>query len=361
MRSITPRELVSRRMQSLLLSAATTDSPVQVARWFGAMQAQDIGSGKWSLGVRIRESTQSDIDRAFQDATILRTWPMRGTIHVIPSADARWMLATTGVRALAGAESRRQFLGLDEATVNRAAEFLDGALSGRGPVTRSVALSMLTDAGIDVSGQRGYHVIWYASQLGVLCLGPQEGSEQTVVRLADWAPDQVQRDTADAMRELALRFVRSHGPVTHQDLARWAGVGAREARAAIVANDDAVEPVEADGTSMWQLRGADAGPVPDVVVLPGFDEFILGYKDRSAVLPDAHRQRIVPGNNGVFRATVVVDGQVAGTWRRTRRANADLIDIDVFETMPRRVRDRVTESFTPYSYYLGRPLTFRFS
>ena len=214
---------------------------------------------------------------------------------------------------------------------------------------------------MDVSGQRGYHVIWYASQIGVTCLGPADGNEQTLVRLDEWAPDPVTRDEADGMRELALRFVQSHGPVTHQDFARWASVGAGVAKTAITANDGLVSPVSVDGRPMWVSGAVDPQPVPDALALPGFDEFILGYKDRSPVLPDEFKTRICPGNNGVFRPTLVVGGQVVGTWRRTRRAKVDVIDVEAFEPLSRRVTRAAEAALQRYSEYLQQEVDVRFA
>lgn len=361
MTSLSADDLVRLRMANLLLSTSQSRTPGEVVQWLGAMQAQEINSGKWSLGVRIPGATESDVDEALRRGEVLRTWPMRGTIHLVPPRDARWMLATTGQRALTGLQARWDYLGLDEATVTRCADTLDRALAHGNPVPRTAVLELLTESGEDVTGQRAYHLLWYASQIGVTCLGPNEGKEQTFVRLADWAPEQVERDHDDALRELAWRFVRSHGPITAADFARWAGIGVTAAKKALAANDDAVTQVTVETTSMWVASAGPASdsPPPAAIALPGFDEFILGYRDRSPVLPEQFKQRIVPGNNGVFRATIVLDGQVAGTWRRTARAKADTIDVELFEPLPRRRQGLVEAAFEPYSRFLGKTLQVR--
>ncbi len=356
-------DLGRRRLGNLLLGEhpfTDRDSgPEQVTRWLGALQAQELGSGLWSLGARLPGSTITSISEAVAEGTILRTWPMRGTIHFVPAQDARWMLASTGVLALRGVRARWDYLGINENTVQQGAEVLRQALVGGRRLTRSQANEVLRDAGLNSEGQRGYHMVWYASQIGVTCIGPNEGKEQTVVLLDEWAPDQVDRDSDDALRELALRFVRSHGPVTAADFARWTGLGVRAAKVAIVANDEAVTPLDLDGTTYWTAR-EERPPVAGVVLLPGFDEFMLGYKDRSAMLSDEHKQRIVPGNNGVFRATVVIDGEVVATWKRTARASTDVVVVDEFVPLPARRRGAIETAFERYSAYLERPLTVRF-
>lgn len=353
---MTSAQAARARLGNLLLGTHDHDDVASVAEWLGALQAQDLHSGLWSFGARLPGSTRASVEQAVAEGTVLRTWPMRGTIHFVPAADASWMLATTGRLALKGVQRRWEYLGLDEKTATRAAEVLQTALTNGRRLTRSAALAALTESGIDVSGQRGYHLIWYASQVGVTCLGPNEGNEQTIVRLADWSPHPVERDPDDALRELALRFVRSHGPVTAADFARWTGLGVRAARQAIFANDDAVAEVEVSGTPMWQGR-EPLEPYRGARVLPGFDEFILGYKDRTAMVAEEVQERLAPGGNGVFRATIVYDGQVLGTWRRTPRRAADVITVEPFAPVSTRTRKALAHEFEQYGRFLDRAVS----
>ncbi|MEI2718328.1 MAG: winged helix DNA-binding domain-containing protein [Candidatus Nanopelagicales bacterium] len=357
-----PAQVARVRLGNLLLGTHPHTDATAVTEWLGALQAQDLSSCEWSLGARLPGSTRSDVDRAITEGRVLRTWPMRGTLHLVPAVDAGWMLASTGRLALNGVKRRWQNLGLDEQTANRAAEILQAALAGGHRLTRSEALQTLTDSGIDTSGQRGYHFIWFASQIGVTCLGPNVGREQTIVLLADWAPHQVTRDPDDALRELALRFVRSHGPVSTADFARWTGLGVRAARRAITANDDAVTTVattDGSGEPQWQGR-EPLEPFSGALVLPGFDEFILGYKDRSAMVDPQFQNRLVPGGNGVFRATIVVDGQVRGTWRRTRRRSAEVIEVESFAPLSVPARKALNAAFAGYGRFLDRAVTVNY-
>ncbi|HEY5961278.1 MAG TPA: crosslink repair DNA glycosylase YcaQ family protein, partial [Polyangiaceae bacterium] len=177
-KDITKASLAQLRMQSLLLGQKRLKTVKEVAAWFGAMQSQDLASGKWSFGVRLPTSVEADIDRAIERAQVLRTWPMRGTIHFVPAEDAVWMLRTTGKKALNKAAARRAYLGLDEATVRRAAELLGKVLVGGKRLTRDQAAAYWTSKGIACEGQRTYHMLWYASQIGITCIGPNIGKEQ---------------------------------------------------------------------------------------------------------------------------------------------------------------------------------------
>jgi hypothetical protein len=344
---------LSLRLRSLLLGPGPHGGVRDVVEWFGAMQAQDLNSVLWSLGVRTGLSLP-EVVAATEERDVVRTWPMRGTVHLIPSADAHWMLELTGVRQLTGVAKRWEHLGLDATTAGRALEILAAALaSGGGRLTRSACLGALSEGGVEVSGQRGYHFLWYASQRALTAIAPNEGAEQTFVLLDDWVPGRFTPSSREeGLAILAARFFRSHGPATAKDFAGWTSLGMTDARTGIAAAG--LTGVDVDGVAMWADPAAlDAGPVTGRWVLPGFDEFMLGYKDRSLMATVDQLARVVPGGNGVFQSTLVHDGRVVGTWKRalTKKAVAVTVlkhldfDLEVFRP-----------SFERYAAYLGLPL-----
>lgn len=351
-------------MTALLLSDGsraepTPREPVDVVSWFGAMQAQDYASGLWSVGVRTHGSLDQ-VSRSLADYQIVRTWPMRGTIHLVAAADVRWMLAATGTLALKRVAARWATLGLDADTVERAIRVFHERLAGAGPVPRREALAALESVGIDTSGQRGYHLIWYASQIGETCLGPNVDGQPTVVLLEEAVPRTVDRTPDDPLAELAGIYVRSHGPVTHSDFARWAGITATQARRAL-SDQEHVTPIPpdetvGDGPPLWRSVDAATEPIPAALALPGFDEFILGYKDRSLFLDPCYADRIVPGGNGVFRPTIVLSGRVRATWHRTGRAATDRITVTPFADFSAAEVTTVEGALQRYSQFTGRPV-----
>jgi Winged helix DNA-binding domain len=360
------RWLRGARMTSLLLrdgpaSAPSTRSVAGVVDWFGAMQGQDLASVMWSLGLRTGQ-TRDDVVTAFDSGAILRTWPMRGTLHVVPGRDARWMLEHLGVRALRGAQARRQFLGLAEEDADRAAEVLRDALAGVRAMTRAECVAALEAAGIPSAGQRAYHLLWYASQKGVTCVGPQRGKEQTFVLLDEFAPPGPDLDRPEALATIAERFVRSHAPVSAHDLARWADLTVTDARAGLAAAEGVLartiggrdlfvtEAMLDAGT----LDGDFTGPLP-ARALPGFDEFVLGYRDRSAQLDADDEKVVVPGGNGMFSNTLVVDGRVVGTWKRRELALTVDVVATPFAAVTAPDRRRLEESLDEFAAYLGKP------
>jgi hypothetical protein len=365
-RELTGADALGLRMRSLLLDGAG-DGPGDVAgvvEWFGAMQAQDYASVQWSLGVRLPEFTLDDVRAALERREALRTWPMRGTVHLVPPRDAHWMLDVMGVRALAGAAARRANLGLTEELADRGIGVLRDALTGGGRLTRAECVQALKAGGVDASGQLAYHLLWYASQRGVTCIAPHIGTEQTFVLLDEWVPDPVRPDRDEALGIIALRYFRGHGPTTRQDFAGWTGLTAADAKRGIAVAGHDLATVRVGGVEMVALRQLLDSPRPAtdpdaVLALPGFDEYLLGFKDRSMMIDAAHQQAIIPGGNGVFQATIVRGGRVVGTWKRTLTKKNTVVQVRPLVSLTAADRIRVEAALEPYARFVGLPLAVR--
>jgi len=351
---------LSLRMTNLLLRGGGPATVAGVVEWFGAMQAQDVNSGLWSLGVRLG-APLAEINAALERREVLRTWPMRGTVHFVPAADAHWMLDLMGVRVLAGAAKRRETLGLDEKTVDRAVEILGATLAGGGRLTRSECLTALTEGGIELAGQRGYHLLWYSAQRGVTAIAPHVGKEQTFVLLDEWVPEPRRPEREEALGLIAERYFRSHGPATRKDFAGWTGLTMADCKIGIAAAGAALSTVEVDGVEMItgvEPPGATAGD-DEWLALPGFDEYLLGYKDRSMMADPAQLAAIIPGGNGVFQSTIVRGGRVVATWKRTLGRKAVTVTVQPLTTFSAKDHRRAAEALEPFAAYLGLPLTVK--
>ena len=189
------------------------------------------------------------------------------------------MLDLMGVRSLAGAARRREYLGLSAGVADRAVEVLGAALAGGGRMTRAECMTTLADAGVPVTGQLGYHLLWYASQCGVTCIGPNVGKEQTFVLLDEWAPDQVRLDREEALATIALRYFRSHGPTTRQDFAGWTGLTMADAKAGIAGAGD--EPHGSDGRRPGDAAGARGARRPRRSVAGGHETSVCSRASTS--------------------------------------------------------------------------------
>jgi hypothetical protein len=348
------------RMRSLLLRGDGPQSVAGIVTWFGAMQAQDVNSGLWSFGVRLPGAELDDVNAALERREAIRTWPMRGTVHFVPPADAHWMLELMGARALAGVEKRRQTIGLDAATADRATEVLGAALAGGKRLTRAECLVTLTEGGIEVTGQRGYHLLWYASQQGVTAIAPHVGKEQTFVLLDDWVPQPNRPERDEALGIIATRYFRSHGPTTRKDFAGWTGLTMTDCRTGIAVAGADLITVDVDGTEMIMAPFDEpVQPGDQWLALPGFDEYLLGFKDRSMMADSAQLAAIIPGGNGMFQSTLVRGGRVMATWKRTIGRKGVTVVVQPLIEFTSQDRHNAEVALQPYADYLGLPLTVK--
>jgi hypothetical protein len=319
------REITLLRLVAQRIAGPPLPSAADVAGWLTAVQAQDVAGALTSVAVRTAARSRAAIEASLDAGEIVRSWPMRGALHLTLAEDLPWLLATTAARVVAGAARRRAQLDLDEATFQRAREVATGALAGGGRLRREELFTAWRAAGLDVTSQRGYHLLWHLAQTGTLCLGPMVDGDQAFVLVDEWIPHPRRLERDEALGELAVRFFRSHGPATLQDFVRWTGLTVTDARAGLAVARPHLERIAADGVE-YLLDPATADRLDahrdaarDVFLLPGFDEFVLGYADRTAMLPAGFLDRLIPGGNGVFQPTIVADGQIVGTWKHTGR------------------------------------------
>lgn len=351
-------DIAQRRLLNQHIAGERFGHPEEVVKWMGAMQAQDYQQALWAIGVRMRSATPMDIERAIASGKIVLTWPMRGTLHVVAAENVRWMLELSAGRRLAADGSRRKQLELDESILERCGELFHDALRGGKRLSRSVMMKLLEDTHISPKGQRGYHILWYLAQTGLICLGPMQDKEQTFVLLDEWAPMSRRLAREEALAELAGCYFASRGPATVADFAGWAGLTLTDARAGLESAKPGLVSEKRDGKDYWLSRDTPddvAHDASSVYLLPGFDEYLLGYKDRGDVLAGEHAGKVVPGGNGVFFPIIVVGGRVAGTWRRVVKKNGVAVTLSPFTHLD-VAHERLAESAKRYSDFLGLPL-----
>jgi hypothetical protein len=357
--------IVSYRLHSHRISHTEFTKPHEVVAWFGAMQAQDYPHSKWAVGLRCAGVTDADVERAIADRSVVRTWAMRGTLQLVAAEDVHWLLSLVGPRIIArgAADDLRRF-GLDEAEFARIDTLLDKVLRGV-QLTRKETYAALEAHGIKTEGQRGYHILNRAGLKGKICFGAPQGKAETFALLDEWlssAPspslsptgrgDKPKRDAA--LAELALRYFRSHGPATLGDFVWWSSLTVAEARAGLTGAQPKLIEEKVGDTTYWLADGAAPAKVqsPDVQVLPGFDEYLLGYTDRSLILEKAHNVSVIH-SNGIFKPTVVVDGQIVGTWRRRVVKGKVIVTPMTFAPMTAQQQRAFTKALERYVAFLN--------
>ncbi|MCQ1951793.1 winged helix DNA-binding domain-containing protein [Arthrobacter sp. zg-Y238] len=320
----------ARRMRrSSQLLGGSDLSPADVVRRAVALQGQDLPAVLRAIAVRSRPGTTvQDVRDAFDRGELVRGWPMRGTLFATTPEHLAALLSFTAERIRNMAARRRAELGLEETVLARGRDTLREALGER-PLRRSEALELWEAAGIDTTDGRGYHLLMHLCVEGLAHWGRFSGTEQLLTLTA---PRAVSPGAADGdLTALVRGFVLARGPVTEADLAWWTKLPRTVVRKAAAGVADLVQ-VEVDGRPAWIIGEPEIPERSRVSLVPAFDEWILGYADRSLVASPAMLAAIVPGGNGVFRPAVLDDGVAVGTWRlpRTSRATPEPV-IDLVE------------------------------
>ena len=362
-------DLLRMRRRAQLLDPPAAGDPTAVVHRMLAVQAQDFGAACWALGARCPGSTRDDVLAALDAGSIIRSWPMRGTLHFVPPVDLRWMLGVTTTRMVAGLTARHRQLELESADFVRARDIATDALAGGGRIGRAELMALWEANGIATAGQRGYHLIYFLAQTGVLCWGPTHKTQQALVLLDEWAPPATARqlEPDEALGEFLLRYLLGHGPATVKDFVWWTKGTMAGAKTAIAVLGDRIGRLEVDGVEyLVAAEHADGGEHAEdrgkasraaVDLLPAFDEYLLGYQGRSPVIDDAHFTVVVPGKNGVFAPILVSKGRVVGTWRRTTASTSVAVEPLPFGRLTAAERAGVKRAATAYGRFLGLPAT----
>jgi len=347
-----PTPLPLQRLQGQLLAGNAESSARAVVSHLGAMQAQDYLASLWAIGSRMRSATESAVEEALARREIVRCWPMRGTLHCVAAEDARWMLELLAPRVLTRHRNRlERDYALDAKTRRRARAVVERLLGGGRALTRGELYAKLEEAHIDTASSRGLHLIFTLAHELVLCFGARRGKQPTFVLLNEWLPQTKPRSREESLAELARRYFASHGPATIPDFVWWSGLTRKEAVQAIaLAELDPMEP---------RAVGAAARRTSLHLLAP-FDEFTVAYKDRGAILDPAFARQVNAGG-GIISAIVVIDGVVAGRWKRTLRGSAVDLEVSPFRELTEKELRALQKEAQRYGAFIGAEAVLRFA
>ncbi|MBP7964230.1 MAG: AlkZ family DNA glycosylase [Caldilineaceae bacterium] len=353
---MTNAEIARQRLTNHRIAHEKFDLPSQVVTSFGAMQAQDYASAKWAIGLRCTAATEATINQAIADRTIVRSWLMRGTLHVVAAVDVRWMLTLLAPRLIAGAARRHQQLELDQATFARSFKVLADLLEGGKEATRAEIRATLEQVGISTAGQRLYHILGQAVLAELVCFASGQNNQEAFALLDDWVPHGKSLEGDEALAALAERYFKSRGPATLQDFVWWSGLLVGDARRGLEGASPRLHQEKIQGQTYWLPQDGPPPAVPSstACLLPAFDEYYLGYRGRDAVL-DAVYDKRVASNNGVFRPIIVIDGQVVGIWRRVAAKGSVVITPQPFRALTVAEDQAVHVAANQIRGFLGLP------
>jgi len=363
--NIVRHRLANQRISDLVSGAKR---PEDALASMGAMQAQDYPAALWAIGLRCENSTQKDIEAAIAEKRIVRTWLLRGTLHFVASSDIHWMVRLLAPRLTAYSASRERQLGIGDDIVKKSKTLFARALEGGRRLRRDEMYEVLKKGRITAKDMRGYHLLYRAASDGLICFGAHDGKRPTFTLLDEWIVDRKEISDDRALGELASRYFTSHGPATIKDYVWWSGLKVSDAKTGVEGASPQLVEEEIGGKTYYAPRNEpksrDDGRT--VHLLPAFDEYLVGYSDRSAMLGNEKTQeRLRSGkitfthSNGIFLPTLVIDGEVVGTWKRRDDDGKAILTVQTFVKLDDEQLEGVKRAAERYGDFLGVPVLLK--
>lgn len=333
--------LLRMRAQGLHPETAKKDT-ARTVKAVGGIQAQDMPAAELSIRARSHGLTAEAVRKTReQDRSIVLAWLMRGTMHLVASDDFGWMQPFFGAMFIRNDERRFKQLGLTPEFRRQSSDLMREALAGHEGMTRAEVAAVLSKWGIPTGGQAIVHLLAFAASEGVICFGAYRGREPTYVLLDDWLPERAVLRDEQVVIELARRYLSAYAPAAPADFASWAGISLKQARAGFEGVDDPLVSVEIDGKTaiMFQEQAQWLGSIesnPVVRLLPAYDTYLLGYASRDFMLADEHARKVHPGG-GIIHPTLIVNGSIAGTWRKVKAKQGVTVQVTPFLALGRGI------------------------
>ena len=353
-------EMRNTRLLSQQITSAKFKKAEELVAWFCGIQAQDYPSAKWGIGLRLPSSTDQIVEQAVADHKIVRSWIMRGTLHITTTLDIRWMLDLLAPRIIQSSAGRNRQLELDNATFTKSNNLLCRTLEDGKQLTRDELSSVFEKNGISPSGQRLYHMLHRAALEKLICFGPRRNKQLTFVLLDENAPMTKSKIRDEALFELANRYFASRGPATLDDFVWWSGLTKTDAKKGLESvrslfQEETIDRKQYFFTEKSELEKSKPNKT---FLLPAFDEYVIAYRDRSALLSPQHSRQVI-STNGIFYPVIVSNGEVVGTWRRIFKKNQVLIELNPFEKPRKAIENEMIQSAQIFGKFTDKDVVIR--
>ncbi|HII92043.1 MAG TPA: winged helix DNA-binding domain-containing protein [Methanosarcina sp.] len=355
------REIIRLRLHNTGLSDSPFKSAADAVSHLGAIQAQDFAAAKWALGLRIKNSTEEDIEKAFNEGIILRTHVMRPTWHFVAPEDIHWMLELTAPRVKTLLSRYNRKLELDDALFARSNAAIIKALEGHSSLTRQELKAVLKDTSIETNVQRLAHIIMWSELDGLICSGPRRGKQFTYALLEERVGKAKKLSREQALAKLALKYFTGHGPAQIQDFSWWSGLTVEDARDALDLVKSRLNQVTLDGKTYWFLTNtkATSSKSPSAFLLSIYDEYVIAYRDRGYISEARDIERMISRGNA-FTSVIILNGKVAGTWdkalkKSTLKENTIEIRLNPFQQLNGEEEEALELEVARYGKFVGIP------
>ncbi len=316
---MSPAERLRARLTAQLLAGEPAQDAVAVAERLLAVQAQDPRGARLAVRARSEGLSAAHVDRALsEDRSLIVSWLNRGTLHLVRSDDYPWLHALTTPPLFAQSKRRLAQEGVPPDDADRAIAEIERSLTTEGPLTREQLRERVDAIGVRTARQALVHILFAATLRGLIVRGPMVGASQAFVLVRDWLGEPKPVDRDKALAELARRYLAGHGPASDRDLARWAGLPLRDARAGLRAISSAIDEL---GDALVDLRGRPpAAELPPPRLLGAYEPLLLGWTSREDVL-GRHQELVTVG--GLFRPFALVQRPRRGELEHAAGADRD--------------------------------------
>jgi hypothetical protein len=351
-------EIAHRRLRNQGLSKTMFKDAVDVVTQLGAVQAQDYSGAKWALGQRLKDSSDSELDQAFADGSILRTHLLRPTWHFVTPTDIRWLLLLTAPRVHTASAFMYRQSGLDKTVFRKSNATLQKALQGGKQLTRKELASALAQSNIPAEGFRLGYLMMYAELEGIICSGARRGKQFTYALLEERVPPTKALNREEALAEITMRYFSTRGPASLQDFTWWSGLKLADAKNGIEMVKSEFVSEEINGRTRWFIDSKLPArkKSPTAYLLPNYDEYFIGFKDRSAIGEVARRAGVEGNDPALLGHIVILDGQVVGGWRRTLNKDSVTVEINLIVKLTKAEEEAVHNAAERFGNFIELPL-----
>jgi hypothetical protein len=341
------------RLSSQKIATPEFNTPKEIVKWMGAMQAQDYSMAKWAIGVRLQDPTDNKVESSLDKGEILRIHLLRPTWHLVSADDVYWILNLTASKVKSSLKSRHKQLELSESVIATTSSLIEKVLVKVPAVTRDELAKEFNNTGIRTDENRLSHILFCAELDGIICSGPSKGNKQTYSLLSERVPAKKQYSRDESLAELAKRYFTSRCPATIQDFIWWSNLSVTDAKKAIELNKNDFY-TETMGSSNYLIPNSSKILKPEkkaAHLLPAYDEFLISYKDRSSSLSAVNNKKTV-SDNGMFYPTIIINGQVTGIWKRTIQRNKLIVALNFFQQPDKTTLKLIEYKANKYGKYL---------
>jgi len=352
------KDIAALRLANQKIINTNLNSPKEIVSAMGAMQAQDYSMVKWAVGLRSKNLTDKSIESAISKGEIIRTHLLRPTWHLVSSEDIHWMLELTAPRIKSALKFRHKYLGFNESIIKKCKKIIEKTISENGHSTREELISVLEKAKISTKENRASHIFLIAELDGLICSGEIKNKKQTYALLKERVPKTNSLNKEESLGRLALKYFTSHCPATLQDFTWWSGMSAADSKSALEMIKTSLVSETIGKQTFWytNTNGVTKFSNDSVHLLPAFDEYIIAYADRTAVIKlDHHKKAIM--RNGMFMPSIVINGQAIGKWKRIIKNDEVKIETEFFRSISKSEKKLIQKQFEKLANFINKNLS----